>query len=229
MIKACIFDLDGTLLDTIGAIQYFVNLHMQKNGLSEIDRAQTLAFVGDGARELIKRSIGASGIDTSCGAGAELLERILPEYVNDYDRDPLFLTHEYDGISDMLRELKAAGIKLGILSNKPDHTVKQLADSFFPSLFSAVRGAMPGMPLKPDPTPALALSSELGVMPSEVAYFGDTAVDIKTARGFGAGICCAVLWGFRTEEELRRNSPDICVSHASEICEKILPKGYVKQ
>lgn len=229
MIKACIFDLDGTLLDTIDAIQYFVNLHMQKNGLSDIDKAQTLAFVGNGARELIKRSIGASGIDTSCGDGAELLERILPEYVNDYDRNPLFLTHEYDGISDMLRALAASGMKLGILSNKPDRTVKQLADSFFPSLFSSVRGAVPGTPLKPSPVPAHLLCAEMGVSPSEVAYFGDTAVDIKTARAFGAGLACAVLWGFRTEEELLRESPDICFSHASQICEKILPKGNVKQ
>lgn len=221
MIKACVFDLDGTLLDTLESIRHFVNVNMRKNGLSEITLEATCAYVGDGANKLIARAISNSGVDVATEAGSALLAKILPEYVKDYDLDPAYKTKPYDGIPEAVALLRSRGLRLGVLSNKPDATVKQLAEQFFPGVFDAVMGGTDGIPLKPAPDGAFAICRALGAEPCEVAYFGDTAVDIKTAKAFGAALNVAVAWGFRTKDELERDEPDVILASPCQIPEII--------
>jgi phosphoglycolate phosphatase len=194
---------------------------MRKNGLVELDIESVQAFVGDGARKLIELSVGASGIDIGSQSGRELVSRVLSEYVDDYNSDPAYLTEPYVGIKEALEHLRERGIRLGVLSNKPDATVKQLAEKFFPDTFEVVMGGREGIPLKPSPDSAFEVCRALGVSPSEVAYFGDTAVDIRTAKAFGASLGVAVGWGFRTAEELMRDEPDRLIFSPSQIIEII--------
>jgi phosphoglycolate phosphatase len=217
MIKACVFDLDGTLLDTLPAIRYFVNVFMEKYGLLSIDLQKTAAFVGDGAVKLIERAIENSGVEINSPRGRELFSDIHPEYVREYNDDPFFMTDAYDGIKSALASLKASGIKLAVLSNKPHDTVVQLARKYFPDTFSEVAGAKDAVPLKPAPDGALDICRRLGVQPSEVAYFGDTGVDMKTAAAFGAGAAVGVLWGFRGRDELIADGATVLLAHPSEI------------
>jgi len=217
MIKACIFDLDGTLLDTISSIRHYVNSELNSLGYDGISEEQTKAFVGDGAKALIRRSLTAKG-HFSCGVeNAEELDRITKEYVEEYDKNPYYLTKPYEGISEALKILFDDGIKLAVLSNKPHTTVVPLVERYFPGVFSVVLGSEPGVPAKPAPHAALKICEALGAAPSEVAYFGDTATDIKTAKAFRAGVGVGVLWGFRGEEELLSEGADVLIDNPRQI------------
>ena len=198
MIKAAIFDLDGTLLNTIDTITYYTNKTLQKYGVSAVSVEEVKYFVGEGSRKLIERALMSRGAYVS-----EKFEEIHADYKNSYDKEPLYLTDVYPGIREALSALSSEGIKLAVLSNKPHSAALSVVESFFGDSFNAVWGAREGVPLKPDPRPLKSLISELGVEPHEVAYFGDTATDMKTGRAAGAAVTVGVLWGFRTEEELR--------------------------
>lgn len=217
MIRACLFDLDGTLLDTLEGIRYFVNITARAYGLSEIGTDETKMLVGGGAKDLIKKLLRKSGIEVNTPENEKLYLQILGEYLESYDADPAYLTEPYEGIVELLSFLKARGVRLAIISNKPKSTVKLLAERFFPGVFDRVEGAREDYPLKPDPTLALDIAKELGAEPSEVAYFGDTGTDMKTGRAMGAAITFGVLWGFRDKAELEANGADITVARAEEI------------
>ncbi len=217
MIKACIFDLDGTLLDTIESIRYYLNKTLAVYGIAPITREQTKVFVGEGALNLTKRALRADGVDTDSLEGMSLSHRICEEYSNEYDKNPFYLTEPYHGITEAVSLLKDRGIKLAVISNKPDSTVKQLVKNKFPDIFDIVEGAMPERPLKPDPTSVLSICERLSVLPCETVYFGDTATDMKTAKNYGAKIAAGVLWGFREREELLSAGADILLSSADEI------------
>ena len=218
MIKCCIFDLDGTLLDTIGTITYFVNLTLDRCGLPKTTEEECKYFAGDGARELIKRALNSKGKNPS----AEEFEEIFKFYRNAYDQNPLYMTGAFPGISELLSKLSEKGIKLCVLSNKPDTAVRPIVENFFPGIFDIARGGRDGIPLKPNPKAALEIAEELGVLPDECAFVGDTSVDIETGKNLGAKITFGVLWGFRPEEELLRAGADIIVRMAKEILEEIL-------
>ena len=117
----------------------------------------------------------------------------------------------------MLEGLKAVGITLAILSNKPDPTVKQLAEKLTPGVFKIAMGGREGIPLKPDPTAVYEILDELGVTPSEVVYVGDTSVDMETGKNFGAAYTVGVPWGFRDRAELEQAGADMIVDIPSEI------------
>lgn len=217
MIKACLFDLDGTLLDTLKSIQYYVNKSIAPYGIREIDIDETKRFVGKGAKVLIENVFKSRKIDLDNNDNAKLFKNIHQSYVSDYDSAPLYLTEPYEGVCDAVRELALRGIKLAVISNKPDPTVKQLTRHFFGESFSIVEGACEKMPLKPSKEWPLDICRRLGVLPSEVAYVGDTSTDMKTAVNFGAGISIGVLWGFRDEAELLENGANEIVSHPKEL------------
>ena len=221
-IKAAVFDLDGTLLDTLPAIRYFVNLFMKEHSLLPLSLGETAKFVGDGAAKLVERAIVHSGIELASESGRELFAKIHPEYVREYNKDPAFMTEPYAEIPEAIEALSRGGIRLGILSNKPHETVVQLAEKYFPGLFEVVLGARSDIPLKPKPDGALEVCRALGVSPSEVAYFGDTGVDMKTGRAFGAGLTVGVLWGFREREELLRDGAGALIERPSEIYDLIM-------
>ena len=212
MIKACIFDLDGTLLNTLSTISYYVNSTIGDMGLSPISEEQCCSFIGNGARHLITSTLAARGV-----SDPEIIESTLKDYNARYDADTLYLTRPYDGVVDMVEGLCAKGIRLAVLSNKPDATTTDIIAKFFPGRFAVAHGGRAGVPLKPDPTALLLTIEELGLSPDEVMYIGDTGVDILTGKNGGAHKTVGVSWGYRSVSELVECGADMIVDHPSEI------------
>lgn len=202
MIKACIFDMDGTTVNTINSIAYFANNALGKYGLKPIETERYKVLVGNGARTLVTRMIEAVGGDE------KQLEKVLEEYNTTYDNDFMYLTEAYPGIIKLLENLKESGIRTAIVSNKPHSTALKVSNKLFgEKLIDICYGARDGVPLKPDPTAVLKVMEELEVKPEECLYIGDTAVDMKTGKAAGA-YTIGVLWGFRTREEMENAGAD---------------------
>ncbi len=195
LLRAVIFDLDGTLVDSLGDIADATNHALTLHGLPTHPESAYLRFVGSGVRELIRRAVPAGRED--------LLEPVLASYKAYYDDHLFDRTAHYPGIPELLSALAGDGARLAVLSNKSDDFVKRLVARLLPGVpFAAVYGERPDLPRKPDPTAALALAKELGVPPSECAFVGDTSIDMDTARAAGMyGV--GVAWGFREVAELR--------------------------
>jgi len=210
MFKCCIFDMDGTLADTINSIAYFGNKALAEIDLPPIDVETYKILVGNGAELLIHRALNHYGCDTE-----ENFSKIFLKYKSEYDADFMYLTKPYDGIMDLLKELKARGIKTAILSNKPHSTAKKVSDIMFgDELIDICRGEVPEVPIKPDPKGLFLLLEEFGCLPEECIYVGDTGTDVETGKGAGA-FTVGVLWGFRKKPELK--AADAIISHPSEI------------
>lgn len=212
MIKLCVFDLDGTLTDTMPSIYYYVNRAIEPLSGDKIEIKYLKQYVGDGAGTLIKKSLRHFDLPDS---GA-LFEKTLASYVEDYDKAPLYLTEPYEGIKDAIASLKAQGYKLAVFSNKPDSAAKQVVKHFFGDVFDIVRGACDNIPLKPSPDGLSTIIRELGFKKDEAVMIGDTKVDIAT--GANAGVqTIGVLWGFRDRAELEAAKANYIIKHPSEI------------
>ena len=220
MIKYCIFDLDGTLFNTLTTITHYMNETLTSNGISPISEAECCSFIGHGARTLMKRALASKGI-----VDDELSAKLLDEYNAAYNKDTLYLTMPYDGIPEMLFELKKMGVRLGVLSNKPDDTTNIIIKSFFKDIFDDVRGGREGVALKPSPEAVNMMIADSGISPDEIFFIGDTKVDIET--GLSAGVCAAVgvSWGFRTREELIVAGATVIVDKPSEIILEVLSRA----
>lgn len=217
MIKYCIFDLDGTLLNTITTITYYVNSIFKEENITPITEEECKIFIGDGARMLIKRALNSRGI-----VDDETIRRVLKNYNDAYDRAPLYLTEPYPGIREVVRELSSRGVILGVVSNKPDATTVQIVKEYFKDLFSFVRGGRDGVPLKPSPVAPLEMLSLMGGDTRELAFIGDTAVDIETGKNMGAKLSIGVIWGFRDKAELINAGADVIVSSAEDLMREVL-------
>ena len=214
MIKAVIFDMDGTTVDTLNSIAYFVNQAMKKYGLDELSVQKVCEFIGNGPKKLIDSSIEYVNGDLKKS------DEILTYYLNEYNANYLHLAKPYDGIIKMLEDLKAKGILSAIISNKQDEAVRKISDAFFGDLVIKAAGTKPDVPRKPAPDSLINLMKELGVEKDEVIFVGDTNVDIFTAKNAGVK-SIGVLWGFRDEQELRDAKADYIVSNPEEILELI--------
>ena len=217
MIKAIIFDLDGTILNTIATITHFVNETLQKHGVSSITEAECKTFIGDGARKLIERALASGGVFDEEG-----LNKILPEYNSAYDKDPFYLTERYEGMESLLNELLCKEIKLGVISNKPHSTTESAVNHFYPNTFHLVMGGREGVPLKPSVRAAEIMLSELSVSPGEVIYIGDSGVDMQFGKAFGAAYTLGAGWGFRTKEELLSSGADEVFDDVASLCRFLL-------
>ena len=217
MIKAVIFDLDGTVLDTIITITHFVNKTLQKYGISSITESECKMFIGDGARKLIERSLASKGIFDEKALG-----KILPEYNSAYDENPFYLTEKYEGVESLLFELKSSGIKLGVISNKPHPTTVSAIAHFYPNIFDAVVGGKDGVPLKPSREAGEAMLAELGALAEEVIYVGDSGVDMTFGKAIGAAYTLGAGWGFRGKDELLSAGADCVFMDVSSMEQYIL-------
>lgn len=195
--KACIFDLDGTLADTLHSIAHFGNSTLEAFGYPPIDPIEYKQLVGNGADLLMRRMLTRVNAKLS----EEELKKFRAEYDRRYATDPMALVGAYPGLPYLLPRLRESGIKLGVLSNKPDDMTRAIVAELYPGIFHVVHGQREGIPTKPDPAAVLALADELGAAPGETLYIGDSGVDMDTAKNAGMD-SCGVLWGFRTEEEL---------------------------
>ncbi len=213
MIKLCIFDMDGTLVNTINTIAHFGNTALNKFGLESIPADDYKLMVGNGSDVLVQRMLAKHG------KTMEEYKELHPYYVSIYDNDFMYLTEPYDGIIDMLEAIKAQGIKTAVLSNKDHSTAKKVSDQLFEGgLIDLCMGARAGVPLKPEPDAVLEIIEHLGVAKEECLYIGDTATDIKTAKNAGI-YSIGVLWGFRDEAELKAAEADIIISNPMDIVE----------
>ncbi len=192
--QAVIFDLDGTLADSLRDIAEAMNRSLTEHGLPThpVDAYRTM--VGEGIETLGRRVV-PSGFSGD-------LQSVITRYRDEYDRLDHVHTFPYAGVEAMLDALTAAGLRLAVLSNKrDDFTLKLVAQRFGRWAFADVRGEREGVPRKPDPTAAFELALALNVLPANIAFVGDTSVDMKTATAAGMRpIGC--LWGFRGRDEL---------------------------
>lgn len=202
-VKLCIFDLDGTLTDTIRAIAHFGNLALAAHGMAPIDTEDYKIYVGDGRDKLIHRMLAVRGADTE-----EMFESVRDVYDENYEKDFFYDTKPYNGIKELLERVKQRGIKIAVCSNKPDNVARFVVSTFFgEDYFDLVMGVVDGMPTKPDPGAALNIAKKLGAEPDECIFIGDTNVDIFTAKNAGM-TAVGVLWGFRSREELVQAGAD---------------------
>ena len=195
--RGCIFDLDGTLANTLDSIAYFANGALAQFGLPTIPVQEYKLMVGNGADVLIARM--------AAHVGARLNEAELAalraEYDRRYESEPMKLVTPYPGIQALLNELKERGIKTGVVSNKPDNMTRYLVEKLFGGAVGVVRGQRPDTPKKPDPTAVLETAESFGLSPNEILYVGDSGVDMETGKNASMETC-GVLWGFRGKEEL---------------------------
>ena len=190
--KAILFDLDGTLLDTLEDMADALNRTMDRFQLPHRSLREVRSFVGNGAKRLVALATGAEG---------ERLEEILAVYKEDYDRNYLIKTAPYPGIMALLDRLHEAGCLVGIVSNKPDSTVQSLSEALFQGKADISVGEKSGIRRKPAPDTVLAAMEALGVTKAETVYVGDSEVDVMTARAAGVP-CISVTWGFRDRDVL---------------------------
>ena len=196
MIRAVLFDLDGTLTNTLQDIADAMNRSLRLHGLPEWPLDAYRYLVGDGAKKLAQRAVRDR---------QELALSVQKEYQAYYETHTLVATRPYDGVPEMLRALQERGLRLAVFSNKPDADTKHVVRHFFPEIrWACVRGQMEGVPVKPDPAGALLTAAAMGVSPEEVLYLGDTSTDMCCARNAGM-LPVGALWGFRTEAELRES------------------------
>lgn len=197
MKKAVIFDLDGTLLNTLEDLRAAVNDALRKRGLPPRSLEEVRMFVGNGIRQLMKRSLPE-------GASDEEIDAALSDFRCHYYQHLCDATQPYDGIPEMVDELARRGVKMAVLSNKVDEASKKLIEHFFPKRFALVFGERKGIPRKPNPMSCLEIMQHLKVKPEEVLYVGDSGVDMQTAHNAGLyGI--GVTWGFRSQKTLEEN------------------------
>lgn len=212
MYKACIFDLDGTLTDTLESLTYSVNATLRELGLNQITDEQCKDFVGSGAGKLIERSLKAAG-------DSELVykEKAMEVYGRIFKENCTYHVAPYEGVTELLEELGNLDVKLAVLSNKPHLQTQDVVATFFGSdTFSSVQGQKEGVPRKPDPTAVFLLAEEMGVSEKECLYIGDSDVDMQT--GVAAGVTTVgVTWGFRSREVLEENGAAYIVDKAKEI------------
>ena len=207
LIRAVLFDLDGTLTDTIDDISDAMNRSLRLHGLPGWTVAEYCYLVGDGARTLAKRAVRDR---------QDLALSVQKEYQAYYQEHTRVKSKPYEGVPEMLKALAAKGLPLAVFSNKPDADTKNVVSHFFPNIpFAVVRGQLEGVPVKPDPMGALAVAESLGVRPEEVLYLGDTATDMRCAVNAGMQPV-GVLWGFRKRDELEESGAKWIIAHPLE-------------
>ena len=210
-IKCAVFDLDGTLLNTIKTINYYINLALATHNLDSVSEEDTMRFVGDGAIKLIERALERVGADIS------LFDSVYKTYNEAYNSSPYYLTEVYKGIPELLSAIKGKGIRLAVLSNKPDFAVKATVSKFLPDTFDIVLGGVDGVPLKPSPDSLFAILNELGISRGETAYIGDSEPDVMTAQNGNIALPIFVSYGFRTADQLRAVGAETIVDNPIDI------------
>lgn len=210
--KAIIFDLDGTLSDSIQSIQYSIDKTLKPFGYGPFTLKQCCYFVGDGASNLVKRALIASG-------DSELrhYEEAFASYRKIFQENCMYQVKPYDGIPALLHTLKKRAVKIAVLSNKPhQESIKVVTNLFGNQLFDCIQGQIDGVPIKPDPAGVFQILKVIDTQPEETLYLGDTATDMKTGKAAGL-LTIGALWGFRDRTELENGGADSVIAHPLDI------------
>ena len=210
--KGIIFDLDGTLSNTLESLTISGNLALKKLGLSGFEKDRYRYFVGDGADELVRRMLIASG-DTEC----ERYDELRAAYRETFSQYADYKVTAYDGMPETLKTLRSKGLKLAVLSNKPHKQAIEVVHKLYGEvLFDHIQGKVKEIERKPSPDGALYVANILGLKPEDILYVGDTSTDMKTGKSAGI-YTIGVLWGFRERTELEENGADIIISTPEEL------------
>lgn len=208
--KALIFDLDGTLIDSLEDIALSMNDVLQEFNLPTHPLKSYNQFVGDGALYLTQRAVPKN-------SSQELIDSILKRYKEVYDKAIYHSTKPYEGIYELLEKLQNTSLKMGVLSNKPhEFTLKYVKTLFHQFEFLQVHGQKEDVPKKPHPQGALNIAQAFNLSSDEILYIGDTPTDIHTAKNANMK-SIGVLWGFRTKEELQEAGADFLAQHPQDI------------
>lgn len=205
-----IFDLDGTLLDTIEDIALTMNLVFGRRGFPPFSIADCMRMVGDGMEVLVRRALPG-------GAGDEaLVDEIVQEYREAYGLAWRDHSRPYPGVPELLEGLKARGVRSAVLSNKSHPFIEIMTRELLPFDFDAVLGALPGVPFKPDPSAALRIASDMGLPPAGFVFVGDTDIDMETARAAGM-YPAGALWGFRDAANLKAGGAKVLLASPGDL------------
>ena len=215
MYRTVIFDLDGTLLDTIDDLADAGNWVCRNNGWPQHSVAEYKAMVGHGIPNLVQ------SFSPEESRSPLLTMNTLNQFTEYYGKHNLDKTAPYPGILALLRRLKDAGVAMAVYSNKADDFSQTIVNHFFPGLFCHVQGKLEGVPVKPDPTGVKQVLAKLGATAAETLYVGDSDVDMNTGRNAGIETC-GVTWGFRTRETLIQSGAGSLVDSMDELERKIL-------
>jgi len=214
--KGVLFDLDGTLIDSLQDIANAMNTVLERNGYPAHPVEDYTHHVGDGMDMLARRVL-----PPDIAEDPDVRARLVAEMKEIYADSWHHFSVPYPGIDELLDTLSGLPLKLGVLSNKPDEFTTLMVKHFFPRVaWATVRGARPGVPVKPAPDAALEIAEEWACSPETLLFAGDTSTDIRTAVNAGMP-CVGVTWGFRDREELRSSGADWIVDHPVEISERL--------
>lgn len=201
--ELAVFDMDGTILNTLDDLTDATNHALRTFGYPEHSIEEVRFFVGNGIAKLIERA-------TPKGTSEEVRAKVRSEFMDYYKIHSADKTGPYPGINDLLKKLRAAGVKTAVVSNKPDVAVRELVKTYYDGLFDAAVGDMEGQAVKPAPDMCLKVFKELGMGPEKAVYIGDSDTDIMTARNAGLDEIL-VSWGFRGREFLTEHgAKNIC-------------------
>ena len=210
MFKTVIFDLDGTLLNTLNDLLYSGNQVCLANGWPTFTADEYRYFVGNGMPKLVERFSPADQ------RSPERLAESLKQYLAFYNIHKEDTTAPYPGIADLLQLLRDKGVQIGVFSNKDDGPAHAVVEHYLPGLAHFIRGRVEGFPTKPDPAGLVALMGDMQADPASTLFVGDSDVDILTGHN-GRLPACGVLWGFRTREELQQAGADFLAADAAEL------------
>ena len=214
--KLCMFDLDGTLLDTIDDIACSMNFVLSSNDFPTHNVQWYKANVGNGARNLL-----LDALPDVHKCSEEKLDKLLSMYIEDYTKNSTVLTRPYAGIPELLQRLAGSSIQMAVATNKPQTSSEDVVKKFFPEInIAVIRGIIPGRAIKPDPSAAFEILRALGISPEETIYVGDTEVDIlfaKRASLFSIG----VLWGFRSREALEKAGAKVIIERPEQVLDYV--------
>lgn len=214
--EAAIFDLDGTLVDSLDDLADSANATLHVHGFPVHAVEAYRYFVGDGSRKLMERIL-----PKEHAGDTAFVSNFMAAYKDCYAANLLCKTKPYDGIMEMLEELRRRGVPMAVCTNKHQSAAEEIMGALFPrDMFRMIIGDQDGMPRKPDPQKVLQIMKDLGIARERTAYFGDTSVDMDTAHNaevFAVG----VLWGFRPKEELVAHGADVLLTQPMELFEKV--------
>ena len=215
MYRTVIFDLDGTLLNSIGDLAAAANYVCRKNRWPELTEEEIMGMVGHGIPNLVRQFSPADARSTL------MVLNTTSQFNQYYGCHNMELTRPYEGMAELLQQLKAAGAQLAVCSNKADNFSRAIVEHYYPGVFELVRGNLNGMPVKPDPTVVREIMRDLDASYLSAMMVGDSSVDIQT--GHNAGIkACGVTWGFRSRENLVEAAADAIADTPAELGKLLL-------
>lgn len=210
MLKAVLFDLDGTLVNSLGDLAEATNRALAAGGFPAREVEEFKLFAGDGMPKMLERALPEGN------KSPETVQRLLTVLKSYYIEHYADKSTPYDGVPELIAELKKRGFIVAVVTNKLQEMAEVVVNKFYGDAFDRVFGMREGIPAKPDPTMALLAMRELGVTPEECVFVGDSGMDVATGVNSGA-LPVGELWGFRGEEELRKNGARYIISRPEEL------------